>query len=231
MAVHEITPSPDLAEYVDAYWWSDRSSVGSMCILPDGCADVVFDPKGAFVVGAMTRPLRIDAAESVGAFGIRFRPGRAALALRTPLTLLTDARVPLADVTKHFPTIDHQRIESVEEALRSMLSDSKADPRVDAAVEAIIRSSGRASIEKIAGAAGVSRQHLARAFAYHVGVSPKTFARVMRFRRALALSRAGTEGWADLAAELGYFDQSHMIAEFREFAGDTPVPFFLSLAD
>lgn len=31
-----------------------------------------------------------------------------------------------------------------------------------------------------------------------------------------------------MAAELGYFDQSHLIAEFREFAGETPVPFFLS---
>ena len=88
------------------------------------------------------------------------------------------------------------------------------------------RSGGRASIDSVASAAGVSRQHLARAFAYHVGVSPKIFARVVRFRRALAL--AGGRDWAGLAAELGYFDQSHLIADFREFAGVTPVPFFLS---
>ena len=231
MTIHEIAPSPELAEYVDAYWWSDESSSGTMRILPDGCADVVFDSKGAFVVGAMTRPLRIDAAESVGAFGIRFRPGRAALALRTPLTILTDARVPLRDVTKRFPALDPTRLDTVEEALRTIFSDAPADPRVDAAVDAIIRSGGQASIEEVAAKAGVSRQHLARAFAYHVGVSPKTFARVMRFRRAIAVARGGREGWADLAEELGYFDQSHMISEFREFAGDTPVPFFLSAAD
>lgn len=231
MAIHEVAPSPELAEYVDAYWWSDAASSGTMRILPDGCADVVFDPKGAFVVGAMTRPLRIDAAETVGAFGIRFRPGRAAVALRTPLTLLTDARVPLHDITKNFPAVQPGRIDSVEQALRSVLVDAKSDPRVDAAVEAIIRSSGRASIESVAEAAGVSRQHLARSFAHHVGVSPKTFARVMRFRRAVALAKGGREGWADLAAELGYFDQSHLIADFREFAGETPVPFFLSQAD
>jgi AraC-like DNA-binding protein len=230
MTIHEIAPSPELAQYVDAYWWSDSASSGTMRILPDGCADVVFDPKGAFVVGAMTRPLRIDAAESVGAFGIRFRPGRAAVALRAPLTLLTDARVPLRDVTKSFPELNPDRIENVENALRSMLADAKSDPRVDAAVEAIIGSGGRSSIEAVAEASGVSRQHLARAFAHHVGVSPKTFARVMRFRRAVALARDGREGWADLAAELGYFDQSHLIADFREFAGETPVPFFLSQA-
>src|ERR1700736_5000835 len=128
MTIHEIAPSPELAEYVDAYWWSDQESSGTMRILPDGCADGVIDPKGAFVVGAMTRPLRIDAAESVGAFGIRFRPGRAAIALRTPLTLLTDARIPLRDDTTAFPTID--RLEAVEDALRLILADARVDPRV-----------------------------------------------------------------------------------------------------
>jgi AraC-like DNA-binding protein len=226
MAIHEIAPSPELAEFVDAYWWSDEGSSGSMRILPDGCADVVFEREGAFVVGAMTRPLRIDAAETVGAFGVRFKPGRAAIALRTPLTLLTDARVPLRDVTKAFPSID--RLDNVEDALRVILADAKIDPRVDAAVEAIIRSGGRAPIESVAEASGVSRQHLARAFAHHVGVTPKTFARVMRFRRAIELGKR--QQWADVAAELGYFDQSHLIADFREFAGETPVPFFLSQA-
>jgi len=226
MAIHEIAPSPELAEFVDAYWWSDEGSSGTMRILPDGCADVVFEREGAFVVGAMTRPLRIDAAETVGAFGVRFKPGRAAIALRTPLTLLTDARVPLRDVTKAFPSID--RLDNVEDALRVILADAKIDPRVDAAVEAIMRSGGRASIESVAEASGVSRQHLARAFAHHVGVTPKTFARVMRFRRAIELGKR--QQWADVAAELGYFDQSHLIADFREFAGETPVPFFLSQA-
>ena len=227
MAIHEIAPSRELAEFVDAYWWSDDDSSGMVRILPDGCADVVFDPKGAFVVGAMTRPLRIDAAETVGAFGIRFKPGRAAIALRTPLTLLTDARVPLRDVTKFFPTID--RLETAEDALRAILADAKSDPRVDAAVAAIIRSGGRASIESVAEESGVSRQHLARTFAHHVGVSPKTFARVMRFRRAIELGKR--REWSDVAIELGYFDQSHLIADFREFAGETPVPFFLSQAE
>jgi len=223
MAVHERAPSADLASFVDAYWWSD--SFAAARIIPDGCADVIFDGGGgAMVVGTMTRPL--DTSAEPGMFGIRFRPGRAAIALGTPMTEVTDVRVPLRDLTKHFPAHDPDRIETVEAALRKLFADSKPDRRVDAAVEAIIRSSGRATIDRVAAAAGVSRQHLARAFAYHVGVSPKTFARVMRFRRALA--SAGSQQWADLAAELGYFDQSHLIADFREFAGTTPVPFFLS---
>jgi AraC-like DNA-binding protein len=219
MAVCELAPSADLTSYVDAYWWSNDAA--DVRVIPDGCADVIFDGDAAIVVGTMTRPLETRSAP--GMFGIRFRPGRAALALGVPLTEVTDARVPLRDLTKRFPAI---RPENADAVMRKVLADSKPDRRVDAAVDRIIRSGGRASIDGVASAAGVSRQHLARAFAYHVGVSPKTFARVMRFRRALTL--AGRRDWAGLAAELGYFDQSHLIADFREFAGTTPVPFFLS---
>lgn len=92
-------------------------------------------------------------------------------------------------------------------------------------VAAILRSSGSRSIAEAADAAGVSRQHLARLFDVHVGLSPKRFARVTRFRRAIVLGRS--RRWPDVASTLGYADQSHLIAEFREFAGTTPVPFFL----
>ena len=223
MAVHELAPSADLAPFVEAYWRSD--DVAAAHVLPDGCADIVFGSDGtAMVVGTMTRPL--DTVATPGMFGIRFRPGRAAIAIGAPLTEVTDVRVPLGDVTKCFPAMDPERIETVEEALRKLFANKKSDRRVDTAVDVILRSGGRATIDRIAAAAGVSRQHLARAFAYHVGVSPKTFARVIRFRRSLAA--IGRRNWAELAVELGYFDQSHLIADFREFAGETPVPFFLS---
>jgi len=219
MSIRELRPSRDLAQFIDAYWWSDGEATTR--VLPDGCADVIFGESGASVIGTMTRP--IEARAEAGMFGIRFRPGRAALALGVPLTEVTDLRVPLRDVTMRFPDV---RVEHVDAAMRRLFADKKPDPRVDAAVDRILRSGGRATIDSIATAAGVSRQHLARAFAYHVGVSPKTFARVIRFRRALSL--AGTQEWSALALELGYFDQSHLIAEFRQFAGETPVPFFLS---
>jgi methylphosphotriester-DNA--protein-cysteine methyltransferase len=59
-------------------------------------------------------------------------------------------------------------------------------------------------------------------------VSPKTLARVVRFERLLCAARRGRRDWASLAADLGYFDQAHLIADFRELAGTTPVPFFQS---
>jgi len=97
------------------------------------------------------------------------------------------------------------------------------DARVDAAIERIAAGGGR--IDDIAKEIGISRQHLARQFLHHVGVSPKTFARVMRFRRLLADQR---DDWAHRAARHGYYDQSHLIADFRELAGTTPNAFHFS---
>ena len=57
---------------------------------------------------------------------------------------------------------------------------------------------------------------------------PKLFCRLARFRAALTCAARDVKGdGAGLAAELGYVDQSHMIAEFREFSGLTPKPLML----
>jgi AraC-like DNA-binding protein len=70
---------------------------------------------------------------------------------------------------------------------------------------------------------GISERHLRTVFAREVGLSPKHFARIARLRRALSL--AGDRGWAQLAGDLGYFDQAHLITEFRTLMGVSPGAF------
>ena len=70
---------------------------------------------------------------------------------------------------------------------------------------------------------GVSERHLRRVFRENVGVSPKAFAKLMRFRCALRAANEDTHAsWASIAAAAGYYDQAHLIAEFRAIAGVTP---------
>jgi AraC-like DNA-binding protein len=79
------------------------------------------------------------------------------------------------------------------------------------------------TVRRLANAASVSRQHLTRVFREVIGVSPKRYCRVARFQAGLAYVGAGRGvKWAQVAAELGYADQSHMIAEFRELSSLTP---------
>ena len=88
---------------------------------------------------------------------------------------------------------------------------------------------GRATVGAIATELQWSRRRLATAFREHVGLTPKAFARVIRFDRVVRqvkAMRAGvTPAWSSLAFECGYADQSHLVREFREFAGLTPTEF------
>jgi AraC-like DNA-binding protein len=80
-----------------------------------------------------------------------------------------------------------------------------------------------ARLSIVADRIGLSERYLRALFAREVGLSPKQFARVSRVRRVLA--GAGRERWAALAEEAGFFDQAHMIADFRSVMGVTPAAF------
>jgi AraC-like DNA-binding protein len=79
------------------------------------------------------------------------------------------------------------------------------------------------TVDAMARAAGVSRQYLAREFRERIGIGPKLYSRLARFQSGLAYAGARAKvDWARVALEMGYADQSHMIAEFRLFSGLTP---------
>jgi AraC-like DNA-binding protein len=85
-------------------------------------------------------------------------------------------------------------------------------------------SAGAIPVAALADRLGWSRRHLSATLRRETGLRPKTLARVLRFERAFGLlDRAGQTGWAAVAAQCGYADQAHLIREFREFAGATPV--------
>jgi AraC-like DNA-binding protein len=75
----------------------------------------------------------------------------------------------------------------------------------------------------VAGALDVSHGHLDREFARVVGLSPRALSRVIRLRALVAsIDVYGGVEWTALAAELGWFDQAHLIRDFRRFTGVTP---------
>jgi AraC-like DNA-binding protein len=87
----------------------------------------------------------------------------------------------------------------------------------------IVENAGDVPVERLAEAAGLSRRHFTRVFRDTTGVSPKVYCQLARFRSALAhVGRGKSLGWAQVALQCGYADQSHMIAEFRRFSGLTP---------
>jgi AraC-like DNA-binding protein len=88
----------------------------------------------------------------------------------------------------------------------------------------------RENVSAVAAGLGVSERHLRRVFRDAVGVSPKEFTRLSRFHRALRVAREDAHAsWASIAAAAGYYDQAHLIAEFRAIAGAPPRAFLNEL--
>ena len=166
--------------------------------------------------------------------GVYFHPARALRFTGLPLSALTDRTLSLeelwgpvgADLPEELDAMNEaDRIDRLECVLLRRLGRREPGGRIDVPgmVALARRSRGAVSVGRLAESAGVSRQHLTRVFHEVVGVSPKMYCRLTRFHSALGLAASGPRaGWAGLAAALGYADQSHMIAEFREFSSLTP---------
>jgi AraC-like DNA-binding protein len=85
---------------------------------------------------------------------------------------------------------------------------------------------GAVEIARLAAAHNLSTRQLERAFREHVGIPPKTFSRLARLNHALDLSRRNpAEDWAGIALAAGFYDQSHMVRDFRALTGETPLGF------
>ncbi len=96
-------------------------------------------------------------------------------------------------------------------------------PEVAEAWRRLVTARGRVQVGAVAAELGWSRRYLTERFRGEVGLSPKTFARVLRFEHAHELATAHDPlPWADAATVSGYADQAHLVRDWREFIGRSP---------
>jgi len=208
--------------------------LGQMCDV-NGCWYVDSGALQGTVVGPMSAVGRIERGDLPATVGAFFRPARVAPFLRVPISDLTDCTAAIDDVcgtgSSRLPAelcdLDEAaRIDRLESFLLTRVARDRQRPGafdVGRLAASVIRRQGRVTVDGMAAAAGVSRQHLSREFRERIGIPPKLYARLVRFQSGLvyAASRARVD-WARVAIDLGFADQSHMIADFREFTGLTP---------
>jgi AraC-like DNA-binding protein len=194
-------------------------------------------PEGAHVLGPLTRPGRMRLPERVEALGVSFQPGYAHHFLRARADELTDEFLAL----EHFwgaasRALGEQLLQArsvrdkiglVEaELLHRLASAPRPDRTMPAIADHVFRCQGGTTVASLSAAFGFTRQHLARKFRHSLGVSPKLFCRLVRFQNALTrILSSPPDDWAAAAVDLGYYDQSLLIAEFKEFTGYTPTGF------
>ena len=142
----------------------------------------------------------------------------------TNASVSLDALLPRARVAEALERLqeaadDEARVGVVENVLLEL--PFARDRAVSLAIERLIRPDGPALVAAVARELGLSERQLERRFRARVGLTPKRFASLARFERAVSLAN-GTSTLAQVAAAAGYFDQSHLSRDFRRFGGGAP---------
>ena len=192
---------------------------------------------GAVVSGTHSGPYVIDPRELVSVMGVRFRPGGAFPFLRTPASELADAHVDLETLwgasAKELrerlcvAKTSAERLDLLEQALVAHLSRPlERHYAVRFALDAFGRADSGLAVRDVARDAGLSQRRFIQLFAREVGMAPKLFCRVRRFRQTLeTVRRTAAPDWGRVAVDCGYYDQSHLIHDFRFFSHLSPTEF------
>lgn len=175
----------------------------------------------------------------LGVVVTRLRPEAAWRLVGSSLRELTDSRVAMRDLFGAGPVsvLEEQlaeadssveRIQYVEAFLASRLRANELAPAMQHAVRAL-RENPTLAVRVLAAQLDMSERHLSRRFRSIFGTSPKQFARVARIGKLLR-ARWNGGAWTDIAHTLGFFDQAHMINDFKSMVGITPTQFFCEAA-
>ena len=246
MRYAEYQPSPRLARLVERFWFLEGTSTGAVdAIIPDGRMELVFHYSGTFwrhtdassplrqpaslLVGQMTSPVVLAPEGVAGVAAIRLRSAAARTLLGFSVREVSEQFVDLESIFPSAAALRERLAEAADDrarlaALEQWLVDGACpSPRaeVEAAVQAILKSHGRASVDALAVFTGLGVRRLERQFQDDVGLSPKTFSRIVRLQAALRLVREGRP-LSDVALACGFYDQAHMTRDFRQLASISP---------
>lgn len=205
--------------------------------LPDGRTLLIFrggDHGDLTLTGPRTRA-SFKTSSGVNAVILRFKPGWSRALFGVAASELTDRYVDLADAWGRPVDALCDQLGGARGATEivNRLSDAFARRACDASESASASLARRAvrlleaeevRVGSVAARLGVTARHLRRAFVESIGVGPKEFARGVRLQRALRRAETSSD-WARIATDAGYYDQAHLIGEFRQLVGMTPVEY------
>jgi AraC-like DNA-binding protein len=240
----EYQPSALLKQYVYRFW---TLSLAPDCyedqmyrIISDGCVDLIFtadEKEQILITGTPQSPNEIPVSKADIFLGVRFLPGTLHYFFNLPVNEIVDVIVPLREViTGDFRNVYEKvstateakdKIKHIEEFLLKRIINSAYEPdlRVLKTIHDMYRSDGNIPLEKNQ-IYGITSRQLRRLFYYYIGVSPKTFGKIVRFQSVLrSITSTSDRSFTSLDSDFGYYDQSHFIREFKQLTGFSPSAF------
>ena len=217
-----------------------RGAAGEFQAVPDGSTDLVFgigekDIK-LYLGGTVLKAKQWEFEDGRTYFGVRFLPGKCVLPknLKIQEVVNADLEIDVNDYGKGLAEQIAQEscLEKQAELFAEYLSQRQKNAQernTVTSIEKYVRrriyeSNGNVTIKELAREAGYSECYIRRSFELVHGISPKIFERFVRFQNMLGnIEKSPAESGIDcIAMECGYYDQSHMMKDFKSFTGTTP---------
>jgi len=224
MKYREYLPCEALRPFIQCYWAlrGGTSDPQSQLVFPDGHMEIIFhlaDPfaliredgiasvqSNALIAGQIWQPVTLRQSSSADVLAIRFQPAGAASFMRFPQQEIAGSIANLEDFWG-------SRARQIRNALGEMQTDQGRIQLLEQHLLAM-RPAGPVSL------GALSQRHYRRRFEETVGLPPKLFQRIRRFQSALSV--LGQRPIAEVALECGYYDQAHLVRDFKQFSGLTP---------
>lgn len=260
MNLRIIKPATSLSMYIKHYWFLEMEAceaVGER-VVPAGYVELTFHfadhliqrkltdkmQPGIIICGQKTGFFDVLPTGKISMLSVQFYPHSAGLFFDLPINELTNETLDLKDIMGvsaceleeqlyDLPTLE-DKVKHIESFLLRRLSRKPVYSldRISHNVKLINQSNGLITPDQLASEACLSRKQHERIFKQTVGLSPKQFLKVIRFQYTLyAHQQYPGESLTELAYRCGFYDQSHMINDFREMSGITPKQYFKSCAD
>ncbi len=236
-------PPPPLVEFVDSFWLCEGDVPPGTVerVLPAGTMELVIDlgpdPIPPLVGGVQTEFYLADTSGLTSVMGVHFRPGGAIPFLKSPASELQNRTVPLDALwgDSAFELVDRllaaatpwAKFRVVQEELVARAARSlNRHPAVDYALATFHAGHDAPAVGDVAERTGLSPKRFIRLFTDEVGLAPKLFCRIRRFQQVLRhVGRLPQDTWTGIANDCGYYDQAHLIRDFRAFCGLKPTEY------
>lgn len=230
-------PSAELAQIVEHYWsvrWDLRGQPAFTSeTLPYPSVHLVLEHGTWQLTGVPTRRFARTLRGAGVVFGIKFTPGgfrplaRGSVAQYTDRTLDAETVMPLvAELPRDATQPDAALVDHTEAVLLAHLPAADEHVgEVQRLVQMIAEDRAIVRVEQIVEASGLSQRGLQRLFRGYVGVGPKWVIQRYRLFEAADRLAGGDVDGAQVAQELGYFDQAHFIRDFKAMVGRSPRAF------
>ncbi len=185
---------------------------------------VVLQAGNSYLFGQKTSAVEYHFSETpVKAYGLKLLPNTLFNLVGIEASELTNQMIPIEDtpLSNQF-LIDHL----TKHTVFPRVHDDQSTPFLKHMISKIHASKGLISIDHLAQQSGISYKKMQRLFKKHVGITPKLYARIVRFNYSIRVGTRENKSLTHLAFESGFFDQNHFIKETRKMTGRVPSQIF-----